>query len=508
MPQQFNRILVCDDLAMTVAPLLYALRAAGYEVIFTDDAENVLKRARDERVDLIILDMDLGPKTQLDGAKLLVLERQQNPTWDIPIFGITGVWEGYKEAALKQGFLRFYYKPFEPSDIVKEVSRVLDERMKAQRGMTRWLKLSGDDEWQVLDLSVDPQKVRLLSNLIHQEVPLQLERNDLLLGHRLIGTGPLGKTLGIFYEILGPRMYAYLFPAQVNVAFQQHRLLSRFARTPYRLQLRVSDPLMADLPWELCRYSDVGGSDGLHWLGGDQLGSCVRLVPHSARLQSDEALQSPLKILVVGASPKGHPQLDLAGELQLIRKAFEIADVEWRVLGPPNLDDVANDVQWVGEATVTNVGMQIDKFKPAILHFMAHGSADDRGTVYLEDNDQPKPLGDYLLGMKLSDGSVRLLVLNCCLSASSARGIGGLAQRAAQANVAAVVGHLYPVADSAAKRFAELLYTEMAAGEAIDSAVQNARRRTWEEALENGLACLPILYVTGNYIRIGPGSSS
>jgi CheY-like chemotaxis protein len=500
---QSIKILICDDQEMAVRDLIHALRANKYDVVFTDDADSVLKRAREERFDLIMLDMDLGPRTELDGEKLLKELRQQEPTVDIPIIGITGVWQVPKEVALKMGFLQFYSKPFEPVEIIKDLGQILKDRLTVQDGMKRWLK-RGEVQTNI-ELSVDLKKTNIQSSLYNEEVSSEMKQNELLLGHQLIGNFSRDKKLETFYKIFSSSLYENLFRAQINVVFQQHRLISRLARTPYRMQLRLSDPSIADLPWELCRYSDVGGSDGLYWLGGDRHGTCVRIASRSGRLRSDENLEVPLKILVVGASPESLTPLDLTGEFQLIHEAFKQLDVEWRVLGPRELAGIEN-VVWTGESTPDNVRTQIDEFKPTILHFMTHGSTKGSGTVYLEDNDQPLPWTDLLIAMKVTESSIRLLIFNCCLSASSANGIGGLAKLASDAGVAAVVGHLYPVTDDAAKRFAKRLYTGLAKGDSIDLVVQNARRQAWEESLFSGFACLPILYITGSYIRINSRS--
>ncbi|MDD5496773.1 MAG: response regulator [Candidatus Omnitrophica bacterium] len=81
-----KRILIVDDEAQLVEMVKMRLEAAGYEVITSYDGQDGFEKARDERPDLIILDLML-PK--MDGYKVCGLLKNDARYSKIPIIMFT-----------------------------------------------------------------------------------------------------------------------------------------------------------------------------------------------------------------------------------------------------------------------------------------------------------------------------------------------------------------------------------------------------------------------------------
>ncbi len=81
-----KRILIVDDEVELVELMSMRLKASGYEVLALHDGENVLKKMRAERPDLIILDIML-PK--VDGYKICVSLKEDAEFGKIPVILLT-----------------------------------------------------------------------------------------------------------------------------------------------------------------------------------------------------------------------------------------------------------------------------------------------------------------------------------------------------------------------------------------------------------------------------------
>jgi CHAT domain-containing protein len=118
---------------------------------------------------------------------------------------------------------------------------------------------------------------------------------------------------------------------------------------------------------------------------------------------------------------------------------------------------------------------------PDVLHFCGHGMAEGRGLLFRGASGAEKEVTTETLAKVLTGGSgpeCRLVVLNACSTAATdgrARPFGPLASRLVGAKVACAIGLQVPLEDDAGVTFAESLYASLAAGDAIDVAVQKAR---------------------------------
>src|SRR5512144_1480495 len=105
------RVLVVDDEPDLIHILEFGLKAAGYQVDIAVDGQEGLKKARDTRPDIILLDLML-PK--LDGYKVCRLLKFDDRFKHIPIIILSArTQEGDQALALETGANRFITKPYE-----------------------------------------------------------------------------------------------------------------------------------------------------------------------------------------------------------------------------------------------------------------------------------------------------------------------------------------------------------------------------------------------------------
>ena len=137
-----NRILVVDDEPQIVRVLRGYLEQAGFAVFSAHDGAEALRVARQERPDLVILDLMLPGMDGLDVARSLRKEG------DIPIIMLTArVDETDRVVGLELGADDYVTKPFSLREVIARVRAVL---RRAQGGSAR-----GEEVIEVDDLRLD-----------------------------------------------------------------------------------------------------------------------------------------------------------------------------------------------------------------------------------------------------------------------------------------------------------------------------------------------------------------
>jgi DNA-binding response OmpR family regulator len=117
------RVLVVDDEPDLVRILQFGLQSAGYVVESASDGQEGLKKAREIKPDIILLDLML-PK--LDGYKVCRLLKFDERYKQIPIIILSArTQEGDQALALEMGANRFVTKPYEFSEILGLVEELL-----------------------------------------------------------------------------------------------------------------------------------------------------------------------------------------------------------------------------------------------------------------------------------------------------------------------------------------------------------------------------------------------
>ncbi|MGE5178401.1 MAG: response regulator transcription factor [Bacteroidota bacterium] len=124
------RILVVDDEPDLVRILEFGLKAAGYAVETASDGQEGLKKARESKPDVILLDLML-PK--LDGYKVCRLLKFDERYKHIPIVILSArTQEGDQALAHEMGANRFLTKPYEFSEILEHIQALLKESAAAR----------------------------------------------------------------------------------------------------------------------------------------------------------------------------------------------------------------------------------------------------------------------------------------------------------------------------------------------------------------------------------------
>src|SRR5688572_22114505 len=101
------KILLVDDDRDLVDLLSYALRRAGFRPLAAHDALTALRLLAEERPDLAVLDVKLGPDSGFD------LLRELRRSSQIPVVMLTGLAaEGDKVLGLELGADDYVTKPF------------------------------------------------------------------------------------------------------------------------------------------------------------------------------------------------------------------------------------------------------------------------------------------------------------------------------------------------------------------------------------------------------------
>jgi len=110
-----NKILIIDDEENLTLLVSVRLESFGYDVLVANDGIRGLEIAKEEKPDLILLDLMMPGMDGVEVAKKL----KENPeTQNIPYFVFTaGKGDEYSEKIRNMGGIGVVPKPYEPEDI-------------------------------------------------------------------------------------------------------------------------------------------------------------------------------------------------------------------------------------------------------------------------------------------------------------------------------------------------------------------------------------------------------
>ena len=116
-----TKILIVDDEKDIVETLSFMLQAKGYEIISAYDGEEGLKLAKEEKPNLIILDV-MMPK--INGYKICRLLKYDAKYKNIPIIMVTArSQDNDKLIGEETGANEYITKPFEFSDVLNVINK-------------------------------------------------------------------------------------------------------------------------------------------------------------------------------------------------------------------------------------------------------------------------------------------------------------------------------------------------------------------------------------------------
>src|SRR5881397_4178982 len=118
-----HRVLVVDDEPDITALVAYHLAKAGYRVTTAANGTEALRSAREERPDLVVLDLMLPG---LSGYDILAELRRREETRDVGVILLTArKEEADRIKGLTLGADDYLAKPFSPQELVLRVRAVL-----------------------------------------------------------------------------------------------------------------------------------------------------------------------------------------------------------------------------------------------------------------------------------------------------------------------------------------------------------------------------------------------
>ena len=117
-----KRILVVDDDSMNLARTKIIL-GKNYDVLLADSGIEALVKLRNEKVDMVLLDIDM-PK--MNGIE--TFERMKEFAAEVPVIFLTasGLEEDVQNA-IKLGAVNYLKKPYRPEELIKRVAQEFEK---------------------------------------------------------------------------------------------------------------------------------------------------------------------------------------------------------------------------------------------------------------------------------------------------------------------------------------------------------------------------------------------
>lgn len=123
-----KKILVIDDEELIVKSLTKLLEKNGFEVYGTKSSRDALVMAEEVDFDLIISDIRMPGLNGVEALGQIYRAKLKKKQRKIPVIFITGYSDGAVEAKAKMLMPSAYiYKPFDISELVGKVKKILAE---------------------------------------------------------------------------------------------------------------------------------------------------------------------------------------------------------------------------------------------------------------------------------------------------------------------------------------------------------------------------------------------
>jgi len=120
------RVLIADDDIEILSMVSHHLRAKGLEVIESSDGEGTLTSVREEKPDLVLLDVMMPGMSGWEVCKAI---REAEELNNIGVIMLTGIGERLNELTSPlYGADDFLDKPFDFAELDEKITRVLEKR--------------------------------------------------------------------------------------------------------------------------------------------------------------------------------------------------------------------------------------------------------------------------------------------------------------------------------------------------------------------------------------------
>jgi uncharacterized RDD family membrane protein YckC len=232
-------------------------------------------------------------------------------------------------------------------------------------------------------------------------------------------------------------------------------------------------PALRNVPWELLW-------DKPDFISISAYTPVLRYVTPSLR-RPPIVVRSPLRILGMVSSPGDVEALNVEDEKEQLTNACQHLK-----------DRGLLEIEWVAEANLSGLLEALKSgTKFHIFHYMGHGDFDEQnedGVLLFEGPaGRSQRVPGARLGTILRDHhTLRLAVINACEGARTANDSSGVASSLMEYGLPAVIAMQFEISDVAAISFARCFYGSLARGNAIDTALADARLGMFadEHALE------------------------
>jgi len=129
-----KKILLVDDDRVILKALSIKLKAKNYDVVTAVDGSEAVKYVRQEKPDLILLDVTFPPDVgsgggvPWDGFRIVEWLKRLNGEVNTPIIVITGGDPAkYEERALSAGATAFFHKPIDNESLMTMIKNILEK---------------------------------------------------------------------------------------------------------------------------------------------------------------------------------------------------------------------------------------------------------------------------------------------------------------------------------------------------------------------------------------------
>lgn len=170
MTVEERRILIADDEPDILEILSYNLRQKGYQVITAKDGEAAIQLAKQEKPDLIILDIMMPKKNGIEVCRVL----RENPLFqNTLIIFLTALSDDLSHVkGLEDGADDFISKPISPKVLVSKVNALFRRVLKEE---------SNSKSIEVGDIRIEPEKYLV----VYKGVNITLVKKEFELLHYL-----------------------------------------------------------------------------------------------------------------------------------------------------------------------------------------------------------------------------------------------------------------------------------------------------------------------------------
>jgi DNA-binding response OmpR family regulator len=120
------KILVVEDEPENQLAIQVILTVEGFEVIPVEDGRLAFNAAKEQRPDLILLDVMMP---EINGFEVFAQLRQNEATKQIPVIMLSALAQQSDVArAVEAGVEDYVAKPFEPADLIERIRAMIEKR--------------------------------------------------------------------------------------------------------------------------------------------------------------------------------------------------------------------------------------------------------------------------------------------------------------------------------------------------------------------------------------------